>query len=293
MSRRFASARRLSVLSLTLLAAVFISSRALAGPVLPNFSASNFASNAPIDNKFFPIVPGTTFKYGANVSDPESGDTGFERDEDFVTNQRTNIGGVNARVVHSRVWLDDVLVEDTLDYYAQDKSGNVWYMGEDTKEFEYDDNGKVIGTDTTGSWRTGVNGAKPGFIMPANPTVGFSYFQESAPNDEALDQAEVASLNESVSVPAGDFTNALKTLETTELEPGNLEAKFYAAGVGPVLILENIGADGTALNRIPLLSVTTANAIPLPPAVWSGMLTITLALMVAAVNVRRRAMQEA
>jgi hypothetical protein len=165
-----------------------------------------------------------------------------------------------------------VLTEDTNDYYAQDKAGNVWYMGEDTKAFEYDDSGKLISTDTSGSWRAGVRGGKPGFIMPAHPTVGFSHYQEFAPNDEAVDQAEIVSLNESVTVPAGSFSNVVKTLETTAVEPGVRENKFYAPGVGLVLTHEDLDATtGVPLNVIPLVSVTRAQPVPLPPAVWSGL----------------------
>src|SRR5206468_8603921 len=132
------------------------------------------------------------------------------------------------------------------------------------------------GTDTSGSWRTGVHGDLPGFIMPANPTVGFSYFQENAPADDAIDQAQIVSLNETVSVPFGNFTNVLKTLETSPLEPDVLEAKFYAKGVGEILIWENIDASGQPLNRIPLISVTSGNAIPLPHAAWAGLATMGL-----------------
>src|SRR3954454_2065868 len=157
-----------------------------AGPVLPAFSPSNFTPGAPINNTYFPLVPGTTYRSAAHTSDPDTGESGFEVDEDFVTSQTRSIAGVPARVVHSRVFLDKVLIEDTQDYYAQDKSGNVWYLGESTRAFEYDDNGKVISTDTSGSWLTGVHGAKPGYIMPANPKVGFNYYQEFSPADEAV-----------------------------------------------------------------------------------------------------------
>src|SRR5437764_11323857 len=144
-----------------------------AGPVLPNFNASNFSPGAPIDNPYFPLVPGTTFHSGGTTHDPDTGETANERSEDFVTFQTRLIAGVAARIVRARTWDDNVLIEDTFDYYAQDKSGNVWYMGEDTKAFEYDDNGHLINTDTSGSFHAGIHGAKPGFIMPANPTAGF------------------------------------------------------------------------------------------------------------------------
>jgi hypothetical protein len=198
------------------------------------------------------------------------------------------IDGIGVRVVRARSWEDDVLVEDTFDYYAQDKSGNVWYMGEDTKAFEYDDNGHLINTDTSGSFHAGVHGAKPGFIMPANPTVGFSYYQEFAQQDEALDQAKIASLDASITTPLGSFTHVLKTEESTVLEPGLHENKFYVKGIGQIQTFEDIGASGKPLNILPLTSITTSNAVPLPPAVWSGLGTMMLVACIYSCNARRR-----
>jgi hypothetical protein len=247
-----------------------------AGPVLPEFSPSNFAPGAPVDNPYFPLTPGTRYRYSGTVTDPENGETTREVDEDFVTTQTVVIGGVTARVVRARSWEDGVLAEDTRDFYAQDKSGNVWYMGEDTTAFEYDDAGKLIRSSKEGSWRTGVNGAKPGFIMPASPQPGFNYYQEFSPADGALDQAQVVSLNESVTVPAGSFTNVQKSLETSELEPGVREFKYYAPGLGLVLIEEDVNAAGQALTTLTLQGVTTGTAVPLPTAVWSALATAAL-----------------
>jgi hypothetical protein len=275
--------------ALLVVAAFVIAQTARAGFVQPVFDPANFTPGAPIDNKFFPLVPGTTFTTQANTSDPDTGETGFEVDKDFVTFTTKNIGGVQARVVHATVFLDGRLVEDTNDYYAQDQSGNVWYLGEDTKAFELDDQGHIISTDTTGSWRTGVHGALPGFIMPANPTVGFQYIQENAPQDEAQDQAEIVSLNESLTVPVGSFTNVLKTLESTPLEPGVFENKFYAAGVGPIMVFEDLKSDGTPLNRIPLVSVTHASAIPLPAALMPGSACLLVMLGASALKRQHRA----
>ena len=253
---------------------VALSRATSAGPVLPVFKASNFTPNAPINNRYFPLVPGTTFRSAAHTSDPDTGESGFEVDEDFVTSQTRNIAGVPARIVHSRVFLDNVLIEDTQDYYAQDKSGNVWYMGESTKAFEYDDNGKIVSTDTSGSWLTGVHGAKPGYIMPAHLTVGFNYYQEFSPVDEAVDQAKIVSLDRTVDTPAGHFRHTVRTLESSAVEPGVFESKFYAPGVGPVLVQENLDlTTGRSLNKIPLVSVTHGTppaAVPLPPGVWGG-----------------------
>jgi hypothetical protein len=226
-----------------------------AAPVLPDFSPANFTPGAPIDNPFLPWTPGTRLRYAANVTDDE-GQTVLAEDEDFVTSDFETIAGVQARVVHARSWEDGVQIEDTRDFYAQDNAGNVWYMGEDTKSFERDDQGNIISTDTTGSWRAGVDGAKPGFAMPADHTIGFNYFQENAPNNGALDQATILSTTETVSTPAGDFSDVLKTQEETELEPGAVEFKYYASGIGQVLAEEDV-VDGVPQARFELQSVTT------------------------------------
>jgi hypothetical protein len=243
---------------------------AKAGPVLPTFTASNFAAGGVIDNPYLPFVPGTTFRETANVTDPDTGSTGFQVDQQTVTFQTRRIDGVSSRIVHATSTLDNVLIEDTRDYYAQDKTGNVWYMGEDTKAFEYDDNGKLISTDTSGSWLAGKNGAKPGIIMPADRTVGFSYYQEFSPKDEAEDQAKIVSTSESVTVPVGSFTNVIKTEETTAFEPGVVENKFYARGVGEIQVFEDIQSNGEPLNVFRLESVTKAASVPLPAALVPG-----------------------
>ena len=241
---------------------------AQAGPVLPDFDPANFVAGAPIDNPFYPLVPGTVRTYQADVRDPDTGETTREVNPVAVTSQTRTIAGVTAHVVRDRSFEDGVLAEDTLDYFAQDKQGNVWYLGEDTKAFEYDDDGNLMSTSTAGSWRAGVDGAKPGFIMPAAHTVGFNYYQEFAPASDALDQAQIVSLSESVTLPVGSFDNVLKTRETSEAEPGVVEFKFYAAGVGELLTLEDLNAAGEPQTRVELISVTTAAAVPLPPAAW-------------------------
>jgi hypothetical protein len=252
--------------------------RSNAAPFQPVFDANNFTPGAAIDNPYFPLPIGTTFSQSATVTEPDTGDTGFQIDKNIVTNQTKLLGGVQARVVHATSTLDGVLIEDTNDYYAQDKSGNVWYLGEDTKAFDFDDNGNLIDTDTSGSWHTGVHGALPGFIMPnaAQLKVGFFYVQEDAPQDQAQDQAQIVSLNESITVPVGHFDNVLKTLETSPQEPGVQENKFYAKGFGEIQVFEDIQEDGKPLNTFVLDSVTTGGgtAIPLPPAVYGGLIML-------------------
>lgn len=183
----------------------------------------NFVKN--IDNPYFPLKPGTTLVYEGKT------ENGAERNEMSITNQTKVILGVNTTVVNDKIWANGKLIEETLDWYAQDKEGNVWYFGEDSKEFE---DGKVVSAN--GSWEAGVDGAKPGIVMKANPHVEDSYRQEYYAG-QAEDMAEVVSLNESVSVTSGSFKNCPKTREWTSLEPNVEENKYYAPGVGTVLIM--------------------------------------------------------
>ena len=164
------------------------------------------------------MKPGTSFLYKG----------GTERDQMTVTSDTKKVMGVECVVVDDRAWEGDQLVEQTDDWFTQDKKGNVWYFGEDTKEY---DNGKVVST--KGSWEAGVDGAKPGIIMPAEPKVGETHRQEYYPG-EAMDMAKVLSLSESVTVPYGSFDHVLETKEWTPLEPGYVEHKYYAPGVGYV-----------------------------------------------------------
>ena len=166
-----------------------------------------------------------------------------ESNQVFVTYDTKNIAGVETTVVRDVAWDEGVLVEDTLDWYAQDTDGNVWYLGEIATNYEYDDDDNFIGTNTEGSWEAGVDGALPGYLMPANPRVGDRYYQEFYPG-EAEDEAEVVSLDESVSVDFGNFDNVLKVREFTQLEPDVFEFKYLAPGVGQILAEEGITEEG-------------------------------------------------
>jgi len=202
----------------------------------PVINPSNFV--ARVDNPYFPLTPGTTFVYeGQTVQ-------GFEHDEFAVTHKTRVILGVTCVEVHDTVRLDGELTEDTLDWFAQDTQGNVWYFGENTHELE---NGLI--TTIEGTFMAGVDGDKPGIIMKAHPAIGDFYRQEfSLANAE--DFAETVSLTESVTVPAGSFHNCLKSKETTPLETDLLEYKFYAPGVGNVLTVDAVTGDREALVQI-------------------------------------------
>jgi hypothetical protein len=182
----------------------------------PHINPANYTTT--IDNEYLPMKPGTTFLY----------EGGAERNEMSVTHDTKMVMGVECVVVDDRAWESDKLIEKTYDWFAQDKEGNVWYFGEDTKEYE---NGKVVST--KGSWEAGVDGAKPGIVMQADPKVGHSYHQEYYPG-EAMDMAKVLRLNDSVTVPYGSFDHVLVTREWTPLEPSYHEHKYYAPGVGQV-----------------------------------------------------------
>ncbi len=156
--------------------------------------------------------------------------------------------GITARVVRDTVTEDGEIIEDTFDWYAQDAEGNIWYLGEDTAEFE---DGEILSTE--GSFQAGVDGALPGIMIPANPRPGMKYRQEYYAG-EAEDNGEVLSTSESAECPYGRFENVLMTEDTTSLDPDVVERKFYAKGVGPVLVLDMSGAGREELisvDRVP------------------------------------------
>jgi hypothetical protein len=179
-----------------------------------------------ITNPYWPMAPGEIWVYRET-----DGEGAVLKVQVKVTHQTKTIDGIEARVVHDVVSEDGQVIEDTLDWYAQDADGNIWYLGEDTKEFE---NGKV--TTTAGSWEHGVDGAQAGVIVPADPEPGLEYRQEYYAG-EAEDAATVLSLDEWVEVPAGAYRDVLMTKDYTPLQPEILEHKFYANGVGPVLAM--------------------------------------------------------
>ena len=180
-----------------------------------------------IDNPWWPMRPGARWIY--RETDP---DGTKQRVVVTVTKKTKRIeNGITARVVHDVVTEDGEPVEVTDDWYAQDTCGNVWYLGEATTEYE---KGKPVSTE--GSFEAGVDGAQPGVIMPAKPTVGLRYRQEYYVG-HAEDRASIMSRKEQVEVPYGYFKpgRILMTRDLNPLEPRVLEYKFYARGIGPVL----------------------------------------------------------
>jgi hypothetical protein len=203
---------------------------AVGGLYAPPFDPASFVEM--IDNPYLPFTPGRSWVY----EHKDGGQT--ERSELVVTNDRKQIMGVSAVVVHDSVTVDGKVTEDTYDWYAQDRDGNVWYLGEDTKEYEH---GKVVST--AGSWQGGVDGAKPGVVMPAHPVIGHSYRQEYYPG-KAEDMAQVVRLGDTATVPFGRFDGLLVTKETNPLQPKVVEEKYYARGIGLVQEVMVAGGQG-------------------------------------------------
>jgi hypothetical protein len=180
--------------------------------------------NARVTNPWFPLLPGSVYRYrGVKDGQPS-------REVMTVTHRKRTIDGAPTVAVSDLLYLRGRLEERTTDYYTQDRDGNVWYFGEDTAEL--DRNGNV--KDTSGSWLSGKDGAQPGIFMYAHPRAGQSARQEFL-KGEAEDHFQVLRLGEHVSVPFKDFGDALLTKEWTPLEPGVLDHKFYARGIGTVL----------------------------------------------------------
>ena len=231
-------------------------------PFLPNFQSATFQPGAVIDNTYFPLTDNKLRVFQGEVE--SDGVLTNERFEFTTLGTGPTILGVQTTTRRDRAFKDGVLVEDTFDFYAQDTTGNVWYFGEDVTNYRYDEAGNLIGTDSESAWRAGVNGALPGFIMPADLTRGFNYFQESAPIDEALDQTTTIAIGQFVSINFGDYNNVLMVLETSELIPDLREFKYYAPGQGLILVEEGLSADlSNPTGRLELVS-----EVPLPATLW-------------------------
>lgn len=189
-------------------------------PYDPVIDPENFLDSAAIaanPNPYFPLVPGSVRRYQSE-------------DEEItvtVTEDTKAILGVTTIVVRDVVTEDGEVIEDTLDWYAQDMDGNVWYFGELARNFE---DGELV--DLEGSWTAGVDGAKPGVIMWSAPQVGSVYRQEFALGD-AEDMGEVVSTTVTLSIPTATcMADCVVTRDYTPLEPDVNELKAYAPGIG-------------------------------------------------------------
>ena len=202
---------------------------------VPAFEAASFTNPTNIDHRYLPFEPGSVKNYEAET------EAGVETTLIEVLEETREVAGIECVVVRDRVYTGDVLVEDTHDWYAQDDDGNVWYMGEDVVNYEYDDDGELDETTSEGSWEAGKDVADagviaaPGIVMPAAPEARTSYYQEWYPT-KAEDMGFVAATGVSVELPDGsEYDDCLQILDWAPLEPWALEYKFYAPNVGLVL----------------------------------------------------------
>lgn len=194
-----------------------------------------------ITNPYLPYRPGSVWVY-TGLKDGQT-----QRDVVRVTHRTRMIMGVRATSISDIATHGATVLEETTDWYAQDKQGNVWYFGEATKARNPD------GTfDTTGSWLAGVHGARPGIVMTAHPAVGDAHRQEFW-RGQAEDQYWLVDLGAAVKVPAGSFATAARTLEWSRLEPGVIDEKFYVPGVG---VVKELAASGP--KEVAVLSGYTA-----------------------------------
>jgi hypothetical protein len=209
-------------------------------PASPDYSPDIPATWAvAVTNPWFPLVPGTRRDYRAQTPD------GVETSRLEVVSDTRTIQGVQATIVHDQVFLDGALVEDTFDWFAQDGAGNVWYLGEDSKEIE---NGQVVSTQ--GSWEWGVNGGLPGVMMWGDPASYTGEYRQEFSRGVAEDLAAVVSLDASVQVSAGSYTGCVETRERNALEAGSVELKYYCRDVGNVLETDESGGQRNELTQV-------------------------------------------
>jgi hypothetical protein len=223
-------------------ASVWAAGAEATGIPTPNPAHFGHRSNI-VTNTWFPLARGSIYVYEGQKDDKPV------RDVMTVTPKVKSITGIRAAVVHDRVFQNGRLAEKTTDWYAQDKRGTVWYLGEKTAELNA--RGKV--TSTEGSFLNGRDGAKGGIFMPAHPRVGQSFQQESF-KGEAEDRFRILDLATSVTTPAISSQNAMLTKETTPLEPKVVDHKYYVQGIGTVKEQQVAGAPPGQAEGIQLVS---------------------------------------
>jgi hypothetical protein len=222
----------LATLAAALALASGTSAQASVGKAAPAPKASHFRHGSNlITNPWFPLTRGSVFVYDGQKDGKQA------RDVMTVRRRTKNITGIRAAVVADRLFLNGRLAERTTDWYAQDKHGTVWYLGERTAEL----NGRGKVTSTEGSFLNGRDGAKGGIFMPANPQVGQSFQQESF-KGQAEDRFRILDLATSITTPAVSSQNAMLTEETTPLEPRVVDHKYYVQGIGTVKEQQVAGA---------------------------------------------------
>jgi hypothetical protein len=198
------------------------------GAYQPEIDPASFVT--VVDNPYLPLVPGSRRVY--------QGSEAGERIEIEVLAETRQVMGITATVVHDVAYVDGEVEEDTYDWFAQDTEGNVWYLGEDTQEFVDGEPGT-----RAGSWEAGVDGALPGIVMLAEPTVGRAYRQEFLAG-EAEDMGTVIDVGVTIEVAGTTYHDVVVTRDWTPLEPDVIEEKYFAPGIGEILAVKVAGGDG-------------------------------------------------
>lgn len=226
---------------------------------LPEFRKSDFTNPTAISNKYFSLPLKKTIIFEKKTSEGE-----LEKIQIHIPGKTKMVNGVKTLVYEDSVWLDmnndgkfhekNELIEFTSDYLAQDNKGNVWYFGEDVVNYNYDENGTLIDTDTEGSWLAGEDildvgtVAKPGIWMLGNPQRGDSVYQEYY-EGEAEDETRVMAVNKTVKlqVPARingqqvrEFTGCIQTLDTTQMDAESVEDKYYCPQAGGLVKVHHV-----------------------------------------------------
>lgn len=258
-------------------------------PAEPTFESASFTQPTEIDNIYRPMIPGTVNIYLADTED------GVETIVVEVLDETREVAGVTSRVVRDRVYLEELLIEDTHDWFAQDDDGHIWYMGETVINYEYDDEGDLLGTDNDGAWEAGLDVADvgslavAGILIKAELLVGDSYQQEFYAG-EAEDMAEVVALDQSLTLADGSvYTGVAQIREWNPLEADSEEFKYYAPGVGllreaavedeeVVELVASFDTDPSALMDFSVASFTAPTEIdnPFLPLIPGDSLTYTV-----------------
>ncbi len=223
-----------------------LSSAAGAATLEVEFDSDDFVAGAQIDNEYWPLIGGTSFVYYAE------GEDGCEVNKVTVLTDGLKddfpapYDDIEAWRVDDKAWVSEecdgqyMLVEDTIDWFAQDVFGNIWYFGEDTTAYDHDDECPS----DAGAWEAGLDvagvgsDAEPGIVMLAEPEKGLAYQQEYY-EGEAEDMGKVSNTDVSVSIELGDYAGCLKIKEWNQLERGAVEFKFYCPSPGPGEVLVN------------------------------------------------------
>jgi len=225
--------------------ALLVAHKAHAGGLVEiPFDIANFTAPLAIDNPYMPLPPGMRVVF-SEVSVDECVIDEVEVTSDSKNDFQGAYAGLTARVVLDHAWQDvdcdggrDLLLEDTFDWYAQDNDGNVWYVGEDTTAYEYDEDGNPLGSSKEGSWEAGSDGAIAGLIMLAEPSSG-DFYQQEFREGVAEDAAKVIGVDRQVTTGLGTFEGCLITKEWSPLSLGSVEQKYYCPdAAGLVLVRE-------------------------------------------------------